>query len=174
VSRRRHCSVLWDSFTDMFAAQAAAAKLNRRGFSAYYIKNHGTGLWEVRFEADCADVDSTSFSGSVYDFQYRRADDYLVYEDPRTGRTVRVWFGDIVDIGETCRLWHSGQWSPCYRFTSGDFSPRNLQNVLVELRDAADAAVYDEEDKDEVDDYLDLLSAIESLEGILGRLGRAT
>lgn len=94
---------------------------------------------------------------------------YLVYKNVATGATVRVWDGDLADAIDICASWHGGQGSPCYRLMSDDFSYRNLQAVLLELRHAqrvTDASGVDIDG----DDYLDLLTTIEDLEGILARI----
>ena len=94
---------------------------------------------------------------------------YLVYENTRTGKSVRVWDGDLANAVEICTDWHGGQSSPCYRLMSSDFSYRNLRAVLGELRYAQKLA--DETTaKIDGDDYLDLLTTIEDLEGIIARI----
>lgn len=94
---------------------------------------------------------------------------YLVYENTETGRSVRVWDGDLVDAVDICAQWHGGQSSPCYRMMSNDFSYRNLQRTLAELRRAQHMADESRVDIDG-DDYLDLLTTIEDLEGIVRRI----
>lgn len=94
---------------------------------------------------------------------------YLVYTNTQTGRTVRVWDGDLASAIEICTDWHGGQNSSCYRLMSYDFSYRNLRAVLRELRYAQHLA--DETTaKIDGDDYLDLLTTIEDLEGIIKRI----
>jgi hypothetical protein len=100
---------------------------------------------------------------------YQDENGYLIYENTRTGKVVHVWDGDLNDAVDICEQWHGGQNSPCYRLMSNDFSYRNLQRVLSELRraqhlaDATDAKI-------DGDDYLDLLTTIEDLEGIIARI----
>jgi len=94
---------------------------------------------------------------------------YLVYENTETGKSVRVWDGDLASAIEICTDWHGGQDSPCYRLMSYDFSYRNLQRTLSELKYAVKLA--DETTaKIDGDDYLDLLTTIEDLEGIVRRI----
>lgn len=100
---------------------------------------------------------------------YQDDNGYLVYENTQTGQNVRVWDGDLASAVEICEDWHGGQGSPCYRLMSNDFSYRNLQRVLDELRRAQQ--MTDESGvKIDGDDYLDLLTTIEDLEGILRRI----
>lgn len=102
---------------------------------------------------------------------YQDDNGYLVYENTNTGKTARVWDGDLVSAVEICKDWHGGQNSPCYRMMSNDFSYRNLKRVLGELRKAQHLA--DNTDaKIDGDDYLDLLTTIEDLEGIVARIDK--
>lgn len=102
---------------------------------------------------------------------YQDDNGYLVYENTRTGASVRVWDGDLANAVEICQDWHGGQNSPCYRLMSNDFSYRNLHRVLGELRHARQLADTTAARIDG-DDYLDLLTTIEDLEGILARIDR--
>jgi hypothetical protein len=102
---------------------------------------------------------------------YQDENGYLVYTSTRTGRVVRVWDGDLVSAVEICEDWHGGQGSACYRLMSNDFSYRNLQRVLRELRRAQRMA-DDSGTKIDGDDYLDLLTTIEDLEGIVARIDK--
>jgi hypothetical protein len=102
---------------------------------------------------------------------YQDDNGYLVYENVRTGRAVRVSDDDLVSAVEICEDWHGGQDSPCYRLMSNDFSYRNLQRVLAELRRAQQMADVSAA-KVSGDDYLDLLTTIEDLEGILARIDK--
>lgn len=96
---------------------------------------------------------------------------YLVYENTRTGKLVRVSDDDLASATEICEDWHGGQTSPCYRMMSNDFSYRNLRAVLSELRRAQHLA--DESGaRIDGDDYLDLLTTISDLEGILARIDK--
>ena len=100
---------------------------------------------------------------------YQDDNGYVVYENTRTGKVVRVWDGDLASAVEICQAWHGGQDSPCYRLMSSDFSYRNLHRALTELRYAQRLA--DESGaKIDGDDYLDLLTTIEDLEGIVRRI----
>lgn len=101
---------------------------------------------------------------------YQDDNGYLVYENTRTGKLVRVWDGDIANAVEICKDWHGGQNSPCYRLMSNDFSYRNLRRVLGELRKVQRLADGDE--SIDGDDYLDLLTTIEDLEGIVARIDK--
>lgn len=115
---------------------------------------------------------ASRFAEHTVPVHYHQDDNgYLVYENTNTGKTARVWDGDLVSAVEICEQWHGGQNSPCYRMMSNDFSYRNLKRVLGELRRARDLA--DNTDaKIDGDDYLDLLTTIEDLEGIVTRIDK--
>jgi hypothetical protein len=99
---------------------------------------------------------------------YQDDNGYLVYENTRTRKLVRVWDGDLANAAEICKDWHGGQNSPSYRLMSNDFSYRNLKRVLSELRQAQREA--DDQGVEDDDDYIDLLTTIEDLEGIVARI----
>lgn len=99
---------------------------------------------------------------------YEDDNGYLVYENTRTGAVVYVWDGDLDDAADICEDWHGGRRSPCYRMMDGDFSYRNLQRVLAELRRVQHLA--DGDTRIDGDDYLDLLTTIQDLEGIVARI----
>jgi hypothetical protein len=92
---------------------------------------------------------------------------YLVYENTKTKEKVRIWGDTLAEVAFICQDWHGGQWSPCYRMMSGDYSYKNLERTLSELQQA----LHDADGADE-DDYLDLATAVEDLEGIVDRIAK--
>jgi hypothetical protein len=100
---------------------------------------------------------------------------YLVYEDSRTGRKMRISTDTLDEIADICKDWHGGKQSPSYRLMSGGWSYENLKAALGELRWTLHEVDEDAESGDsnvDEDDHIDLATAVEDLEGIVSRIAQ--